>query len=247
MPSDSWERFFDAHAPRYLDEPFTSATNAEVDFLVAELRLPRGATILDVGCGVGRHAVELARLGYRVTGIDLSAGMLAQAATRADAAGVEIDLVHADATKYVAPRPFDAAICLCEGALTLLGEGSDPDEHDRSILRNVHDSLVPAGPLILTVLNAYRAIREATEDDVATGRFDPVGLILTSEMETEGRDGPVRVTVRERPYVPRELARLVADCGFRVEHLLGGTAGDWGHRQVRLDEWEIMVVARREA
>ena len=74
-----WEKFFDGHAPVYMDNCFTKNTVNEVDFLVEELRLKPGATILDVGCGTGRHAIELARRGYMVTGVDLSSGMLAEA------------------------------------------------------------------------------------------------------------------------------------------------------------------------
>ena len=57
-----------------MDEPFVTGTRGEVDFIARELGLPAGARILDVGCGTGRHAVELARRGYRVTGVDLSPG-----------------------------------------------------------------------------------------------------------------------------------------------------------------------------
>ncbi|MCX6026264.1 MAG: class I SAM-dependent methyltransferase [Chloroflexi bacterium] len=99
-----WQDFFDYHAPRYLENAFTKDTLAEVDFLVEELDLPPGSSILDVGCGTGRHAVELARHGYRLTGVDISDGMLEQAARAAREAGVEVEWVHADAGRYTAAR-----------------------------------------------------------------------------------------------------------------------------------------------
>lgn len=71
--------FFDAHAPHYMNNAFTKNTIKEVDFVIEELKLPMGSTILDVGCGTGRHSIELAKRGYKVTGIDISAGMLAEA------------------------------------------------------------------------------------------------------------------------------------------------------------------------
>ncbi len=86
MPGKAdWEKFFDGHAPVYMDNCFTQNTINEVDFLVEELRLKPGATILDVGCGTGRHSVELARRGFAVTGVDLSDGMLAEARKHAAA------------------------------------------------------------------------------------------------------------------------------------------------------------------
>ncbi len=55
-----------------MDEPFTRNTCAEVDFLVNVMELELGASVLDVGCGTGRHSIELARRGYKVTGVDMS-------------------------------------------------------------------------------------------------------------------------------------------------------------------------------
>jgi len=76
--SNHWQAFFDRHAPQYMDEVFVQGTQAEVDFLVEHLQLSPDQRILDMGCGTGRHALELARRGYQVTGVDLSDGMLAE-------------------------------------------------------------------------------------------------------------------------------------------------------------------------
>lgn len=76
----TWEEFFDAHAPVYEDNIFTKNTLPEMDLLIEELSLPPGGSILDVGCGTGRHSIELARRGYSVTGLDLSPEMLARPA-----------------------------------------------------------------------------------------------------------------------------------------------------------------------
>ena len=110
-----WQKFFNLHAPAYENNEFTKNTLQEVDFLIEELGLAAGASVLDVGCGTGRHAIELAKRGYRVTGVDLSAGMLAEAKNKAKAAGVSVNWIHSDAACFSLDGQFDVAICLCEG------------------------------------------------------------------------------------------------------------------------------------
>lgn len=243
--TNSWRDFFDAHAPVYDDNVFTANTVAEVDFLLEELGLAPGGSMLDVGCGTGRHAVELARRGYEVTGLDLSAAMLARARGRAEAAGVRVELVEADATRFSFEARFDAAVCLCEGSLGLLSATDDPIEQPVAILSNIARSLRPGGVLVLTALNAIAMFRRFSDADVADGRFDPVRTVEFSEVVPVADADPV--PVRERGFTPSELTALCRLAGLQVVAVWGGTAGSWGRRPVDLDEIEIMVVARRAA
>lgn len=121
-----WEEFFDAHAPIYEDNIFTKNTLREVDFLIEELAVEKGGSILDVGCGTGRHSIELARRGYAVSGVDLSSEMLARAKAAARSAGVNVNWVHSDATSFSLPDKYDGAICLCEEPLASLARAMIP-------------------------------------------------------------------------------------------------------------------------
>ncbi len=216
-----------------MDNGFTKNTLAEVDFLLEELAPPAGGWILDVGCGTGRHSLELARRGYRVTGVDISEGMLAQARAHPS----DVEWVQCDVTRFEPTRVYDAVICLCEGAFGLLGEPeADAHEHDEAILRMVLRALKPGGSFMLTTLNGYRTIREATNQD---GRFDPVTGVLTVTGDPELPD------YHERCWLPPELSKVMAGLGYTVLHIWGGTAGNWVRaRPLDLDEIEFMVIAR---
>lgn len=245
MSNSTWQQFFDAHAPEYMSNVFVTNTVAEADFIVAELKIAPGDTVLDMGCGTGRHSVELAKRGMKVTGVDLSEGMLAEARKEAEKAGVEVIFVQADATRFSSDLRFDAAICVCEGSFGLLGQTDDPIEHDLAILRSIHAALKPGGRFLLTALSALRTIRQYTDADVASGKFDPMGLVEAGEMQIATPEGPDVVPVRERAYVAGELKLMCRLAGLDVQQIWGGTAGNWGHRQIEMDEYELMLIARK--
>lgn len=251
---NNWQTFFDHHAPVYMQNSFTHNTRAEADFLVELLQLPAGSTLLDLGCGAGRHSVALAQRGFQMTGLDLSAGMLAEARRAAEAAGVTVELIQGNATEpgdaftaRLGGRQFDAALCLCEGGFGLLNMDEDPDAHDPAILRNLSAAIRPGGRLVLTALNGLRVIRQFSQADVEAGVFDPVTLIETHLMEYDTPAGRQSVRVREQHRLPAELVRLCRAAGFTVEHVWGGTAGAWGRRAVGLDEIEVMLVMHKAA
>jgi SAM-dependent methyltransferase len=244
-PESVWEKFFDGHAPKYMNEPFTKNTAKEVEFILEELKLKPHGSILDVGCGTGRHSVELARRGFRVTGVDISSGMLAEAQKAAQKAAIKVTWIHENATKFKSNTKFDAAICLCEGAFGLLNIAEKPIEHDLSILANINHALKVGAKLILTAPNGFQKIRKYNQEDVRQGKFDPLTTVETCALEWETPSGKQHVTVRERGYIPTELTLLLSQTGFEIENIWGGTAGKWGHRTVDLDEIEVMVVARK--
>jgi predicted transcriptional regulator YdeE len=99
---------------------------------------------------------------------------------------------------------------------------------------------------MLTTLNGIAKLRHVTQEDVESGRFDPVTMVENSDQEWDLPEGKKLVHVKEHYYVPSELTRLFEQLGFTVEHIWGGTAGNWGKRTLQLDEIEVMVVARKE-
>ena len=240
-----WEEFFDGFAPVYMKESFTRNTIYEVDFLIEELKLEAGSRILDIGCGTGRHSVELARRGYLMTGVDMSSGMLAEAGKAALDAGVRLELIHCDAALFKSDKKYDAAICLCEGAFALLGRDDDPLTRDLAILQNINAALKPGARFILTTLNAMEKIRKYSDDDVRAGKFNQETIVETIPMEYDTARGKKSVTLREKGYIVSELRLLLHLAGFEIVNIWGGTAGSWNRQPLRLDEIEIMAVAAK--
>lgn len=244
--ANSWQTFFDRHAGSYMNEPFVRNTQAEVDFLIEHLRLTPDQRILDMGCGTGRHALELGRRGYHVTGVDLSEGMLELARRTAQQEGIAtVTFQQADATRFATDAPFDRSYCVCEGSIGLIGTGSDPHAHDMAVLRNLYTALKPGGRMLITVLNAMRLIRLYQQADADAGRFDPATLTETNIMTAGEGDQAAEVSVTERTFVIPELRFMLQVIGFEVEHTGGGTAGDWGIRPLQLDEYEIMAIMNK--
>ena len=245
MDKSYWQRFFDHHSPEYMENVFTKNTAFEVEFIIRELDLKPGQRVVDVGCWTGRHSIQLARYGARMTCIDLSEGMLNQARKFAKKENVYIEFIQADAAEFQLTEQFDHAICLCEGALGLLGTDDDPSTRDLVILQNIFRCLKPGALFILTVLNGLKKVREHSQKDVNDGKFDPVHLISNDRVLVKDKGITKELTVREKGFAPAEMLQMLARAGFRVLNLWGGTAGSWNKQVLDLDEYEIMVIAEK--
>ncbi len=244
--NNEWRTFFDYQAGDYHQEPYVQHTIQEADFLVKELQLAVGDRVLDVGCGVGRHAIELARRGYRVAGFDLSLEMLRRAQQAAPNESTDPTFFQADAAAVGVAPVHDAAICLCEGGFGLLASSSDPLSQPSQILAGINRGLKPGAPLLLTAPNGLAKIRAATAEQIATGEFDPIHLVERFDLEVRTNSGPKSLRMHEKGFTPSELILLARAAGFEVLHLWSGTAGGWQRRPPELDEMEIMLVARKK-
>ena len=78
-----YEALFENYGMKYDRESFVQGTMGECDFIEEEINYDQTRRILDIGCGTGRHSIELAKRGYQVTGIDLSESQLKRAKEKA--------------------------------------------------------------------------------------------------------------------------------------------------------------------
>ena len=109
------------------------------------LRPPSGTRVLEIGCGVGRWSRRLARAGALVTGVDLSAVMVAEARRRAgvDGVGDRCEFLQGDAINVAVGRRFDRILCV-----TVLQHISD-SEGLQAALERMRLHLAPGGRIIL--------------------------------------------------------------------------------------------------
>jgi len=121
---------------------------AEVDFLVEKLALVSGARVLDMACGQGRHVLELAARGFRVTGIDISEPSLAIARERATMRALEVELLRADAREIAAADEFDAAFSFGSS----FGFFATEEEDYEVVVRAAH-ALRPGGRFLIDTIN----------------------------------------------------------------------------------------------
>ena len=223
-----YKELFEEMGIEYEDFPFTQNTESEVNWMIKEYLTNPEMKILDVGCGTGRHAINLATKGYRnITGIDLSPSMIEAAREVAKEKNVAIDFRVCDARKLPFENEFDAALCLCEGAFGLL----ENDAENYKVLRAVHKALKKRGIFILTTLNLFR-----------DAEFDPMTCRVSTEMEIARKDGSKKMLkCSDRSYTFPELKWVLEQLGFEV--ILG--TDPFTKEPIKYGTFEFMVVSRK--
>lgn len=252
-----YETLFENYGEKYDDEVFTQGTLGECDFIEKELGYEKTLNILDVGCGTGRHCIELTKRGYRVTGVDLSESLLNKARQKAKQNNLQIDFIKHDARHLPFEKQFDAAIMLCEGAFPLM----ETDEMNFEILKNVSKALKPNATFIFTTLNGlfplYNSINdfhEGVDPDRKEGtatyhstNFDLMSLRdynITKVTDDKGNE--VELQCNERYYVPSEITWLLKTLEFATIDIFGAKLGAYSKKdKLTTKDYEMLVVAKK--
>ena len=225
----------------YLRYSFTKGTTQEVDFICEQSQIVRGARVLDVGCGPGRHSLEFARRGMRVTGIDISQDFVDIAAQAARAEGLkDTRFVRMDARALSAKddlhHRFDLVVCLCQCAFGLMLD----DQHDVEILKGIRSCLVDGGVVVLSAFNAYFAVKH-----FEASHFDATRGICHESTEIRNEAGePRTVDLWTGCYTPRELRLAFWQTGFEVVSISGVEPGQYSLADCSIDLPEFLVIAK---
>lgn len=224
--------------------------------ILDRFRVPASGRILDAPCGIGRHATRLAKMGYRVLGVDLSPVFVRRATELANQEGVGDratyrvgDLRRLSETVPTSEGAFDAALNLWTSL------GYYDEETDVRILREYANLVRPGGILVVYIVNRDFVVRH----------FDPQGYeafgdivhieqrhldLATSRMQNQWRffrrngedlDHILTVPIEHNIYSLHDLRRLLVRGGWQVAEAFGGFKMD----PPSIDSPTQLVVGRR--
>lgn len=223
-----YEEVFDEDYLRTL--PFMTAdqTAREATFIREALVPPAGGEILDVGCGYGRHALELAHAGLRLTGLDLSLPLLIRAADQAQKRGLSVNFVHADMREMTFNAQFDGAYCMMSTF------GYFDEETNLRVASAIARALKPGGRFLLDIINRDYIVGDLPSrvwwegdgcvvlEEVDFNHHTSRVLIRRSVVFGNGRQNEQEISMRA--YSLHELGKILRQAGLRVLDVSGGLA-----------------------
>ncbi len=239
---------FDEDYLRTLPFLTPQATQSEAEFVIDAMGLSPGAQVLDVGCGYGRHAMELAARGYHVVGLDLSTPLLVRGGEEAHRRGLSINFIRGDMRELDFDGQFDAAYCLFSTF------GYFDDETNKKTVANIARALKPGGRVLIEILNRDYVIADLPTrvwwegdgcvvlEEIELNYFSSRIQVNRSVVFDDGRQLEQEISVRA--YSLHEVGKLMHAAGFRVLEVSGAyhTKGRFFGNQSR----HIIVLAERK-
>jgi SAM-dependent methyltransferase len=223
-----WEDLFNDDYVRTMERITDEQIAREVDFIEDSLGVERGGAVLDLGCGTGRHAVELARRGYEAVGCDLSLSMLARAGEEAQEREAKLNFVQGDMREMAFEEQFDGVYCWNTSF------GYFEEDKNAQVVDRVHRALKAGGLFLLDVVNRDFLVRQSP----SLAWFEGDGCVCMDEMSVDfitsrmrvkrtmmlddGRSREIEYSMRV--YSLHELGRILHEHGFKVCEVTGRIA-----------------------
>jgi SAM-dependent methyltransferase len=223
-----WEDLFNDDYLRACEKLTDEQIAHEVDFVEDSLGIEKGGAVLDLACGTGRHAIELARRGYEVVGFDLSLAMLARAGEDAQDQEAMLTFVQGDMREMTFEEQFDGVFCWNTSF------GYFEEDKNAQVIDRVHHALKGGGLFLLDVVNRDFIIRQSPslawfEGDGCVCMDEMTVDFITSRMKVkrtmmldDGRSREIEYSMRI--YSLHELGRILHEHGFKVCEVSGRIA-----------------------
>lgn len=227
-PRAWWDDLFGDDFLRTMDKLSRDVVVRETNFIEHCLGVEKGAVILDLACGAGQHAVELASRGYSVVGLDLSLAMLARAADEAQERSQKLNFLQGDMRDMAFEDMFDGVFCWATSF------GYFEDDKNFAVLQRIHKALRKGGTLLLDVMNRdFVAPRQPSlvwyegegcicMDEMQVDFFTSRLKVKRTAMFEDGRSREVDYSIRL--YGLHELGKMMRDAGFKVVEVSGHPA-----------------------
>ena len=237
-----WEKI----EPHIFGPARIEAATPHTEMLLELVDITPGASVLDLCCGVGRHSVELARRGYKVTAVDRTRRFLERAARVADEAGVDIEFVEADMREFVRPDSFDMAINM----YTSFGYFEDPAD-DVRVVKNVSRSVRDGGCFAIELMSKEVLARIFVPSNWDQGEDGTLFLERRWPRQDWGwmdnqwiiisGDDRYEVDFGHRLFSAVELKTLLTEHGFGSAEAHGGADGSPYDQTAR----RLLVIGRK--
>lgn len=154
---------------------------------------PKARSLLDVACGTATHLLELARMGYECTGLDLDPAILEVARSKIEQQGLTVSLIKGDMRDFQLAGPVDVAINMFYSFHNVLYHEND----QLNCLRSIHRALNPRGLLIMEVLPEENNLR-----------LYPPGQVFEVSQRFQA-DGTVLRVLSENRILDREMKEVI--------------------------------------
>ncbi|MHC1746304.1 MAG: class I SAM-dependent methyltransferase [Negativicutes bacterium] len=204
-------------------------TEQEVRFICDVLNLKPNSQILDLYCGYGRHAIELAKRGYQVTGFDVNKDFLDIAKQKAIEAGVHVDFRQSDMRDMQYDQRFDAIINM------FVAFGYFSDTENSEVIKKIARALKMGGCFLIDLLNRdwmirnnlNRYWRHPSGEYVLAYKIElQQGIaIMRRELLNQLTGAKTRAEFVLRAYSLTEMNNILEENGFSIVHSYGGFDG----------------------
>lgn len=249
VPQDWYTRGF---PPITAQMPWADRTAAEVDRAMTMLRPEGGERVLDLACGIGRHARELRRRGFEVVGVDISAELLEMAERDTAEEGLEIEYVEADLRELDFEDEFDIVLSLNDGAVGYF----ETDEENLRTFEVVSRALRSGGGHLVQLPNVLHAEKNLPMKTWIPGEATLELIDHRWNAQTrylEGATVPIRIgevferyeeiPFRQRLYSVEELEEIYGSVGMALANVYRGSGKP---RRPKDNQFEVFVEARKD-